>query len=70
MFYVYENWTRDRGRIHRAECSYCNNGKGFQTSDSGRSGRWLPPFQTREDAFKAAEGLGRKDMKPCAVCNP
>lgn len=28
-FYIYENWTHDRVRLHRGNCSYCNEGKVF-----------------------------------------
>jgi hypothetical protein len=28
-FYVYENWTHDRARLHRGECGYCNDGSGL-----------------------------------------
>jgi hypothetical protein len=70
MFYVYENWTHDRGRIHKGECSHCNHGQGKHGTSSERNGRWLPPFDTREEALAKAMALGRADMRPCAVCNP
>lgn len=69
-YYVYENWTRDRGRIHKAECGYCNYGQGIHARDSGKNGRWLPPFEQREEAIKAAAALGHSDMRPCSACNP
>ena len=28
--WIYENWTHDRVRIHRANCGYCNDGRGTQ----------------------------------------
>ncbi len=31
-FYVYENWTHNRARIHRGTCGYCNNGQGTQAT--------------------------------------
>lgn len=31
-FYVYESWTRDRGRIHRSDCGFCNDGQGTQVN--------------------------------------
>lgn len=69
-YYIYDNWTRSRGRVHRAECAICNYGKGFQASDSGRHGQWLGPYEDREVAFKKAASLGRADMRACARCTP
>ena len=68
-YYVYENWTRDRGRIHSGECGHCNHGQGNQPQDSGRNGKWHGPFE-RDAAFVYARGLNKSDMKPCSVCNP
>jgi hypothetical protein len=69
-YYVYENWTRDRGRIHRAECSHCNNGIGMHASDSGQNGKWHGPYSDIKSANEAAQRLRRADMKPCGVCKP
>ena len=30
-FYVYENWTHDRARVHKGECPYCNHGRAAVT---------------------------------------
>jgi hypothetical protein len=67
--YVYENWHRSRGRIHKGECPYCNHGKGVQDEDSGRNGKWHG-FPDRASAFEAAAKLNIREMKPCAVCDP
>lgn len=69
-FFVYENWVRDRGRIHKAECSFCNFGQGRDGKWSNRSGKWHGPFDNRDEAFNAANLLGRREMAPCAVCDP
>jgi hypothetical protein len=69
-FHIYENWHRDRGRVHRSDCSYCNDGKGHQASDSGDNGRWLGPFHDRAVAFRVAEALGRAEMQSCKKCGP
>lgn len=69
-FFVYENWTRDRGRIHRGECPVCNEGRGVRLTDSGKNGRWHGPFTDRDDAFKKAAALKRTDMQPCQRCKP
>ena len=34
-YFVYENWTRNKAVIHRAECSHCNDGRGTHEHDSG-----------------------------------
>jgi hypothetical protein len=68
-YYIYQNWTRSRGRIHRAECPYCNHGKGTQSTDSGKNGKWNG-FDDRDRAFAAAKALVLNDMKPCATCAP
>jgi hypothetical protein len=69
-YYVYENWTRDRGRVHKAECSDCNNGHGKSVVDSGKNGKWHGPFDARDLAFTAAKKLGRTDMRACGKCGP
>jgi hypothetical protein len=30
VFYVYENWTNAFTKVHRRDCAYCNDGRGFQ----------------------------------------
>jgi hypothetical protein len=45
-FWVYENWQRRRMRIHRSDCSYCNNGTGWKPSKSGENGRWHGPYSS------------------------
>jgi len=65
--YIYENWTRKRGAIHHADCSYCNSGEGVQIEDSGRNGKWHGPY-SREEAFcRAATML---NIEPCKTCKP
>ncbi len=69
-YYVYENWTRNRGRIHRADCSACNNGAGIHEQDSGSNGKWHGPFADRDKAYRVAQSLDRAEMRPCLRCNP
>ena len=45
-FYVYENWTHDRARVHRAECRFCNHGRGIQGTNDERNGKWHAPPRT------------------------
>jgi hypothetical protein len=69
-FYVYENWTHDRARVHRADCSYCQQGRGTHGETSDRNGKWHPPFATSEEAFRKAASLRRADTKGCLHCKP
>jgi len=68
-FYLYQNWHRQRGKIHRGECPSCNHGRGIHEVDSGKYGKWLGPF-SREEAFKRAGELGISDMTRCQKCDP
>lgn len=54
-YYVYENWVAEghKVRIHRASCSFCNNGRGIHNTDSTRNGRWHGPFSYVEDIYRS-----------------
>lgn len=66
--WVYENWTHKRARVHRADCSHCNDGRGTQASHSGKNDRWHGPYSDAAFALAAARRLGQDDTKACAVC--
>lgn len=68
-YYIYENWAHDRGRIHRAECGFCNAGQGTQTAVGDRNGSWHSPFDRDAALTKAAE-LNLTDIRGCSICNP
>jgi hypothetical protein len=68
-YFVYENWTHERARIHKSECGYCNDGRGTQAGSSNRNGKWHGPYD-REGAFNAAKRLDRGDTKSCPNCAP
>lgn len=70
LYYVYDCWTRDRGRIHKGECPNCNHGRGFMVEPSGQNGKWHGPFRTRDTAQDFASGLRRTDMAACRKCAP
>lgn len=70
LYYVYDSWARDRGRIHRAECPNCNHGRGMMPTPSTQHGAWHGPFTDREEAFAFAAALGRSDMTACRKCDP
>ena len=55
-FYVYENWTNTFAKVHRGDCPYCNDGRGFQGRGSKTpSGQWLGPFSHSDEAMSAAQ---------------
>lgn len=39
-YYVYESRRNDRVRVHRGECSHCNEGRGTQRGASDDNG-WV-----------------------------
>lgn len=69
-YYVYENWTHDRARVHAGNCGFCNEGVGMHAEDSGANGRWLGPFPDCAAAVAAAHALHRADTGTCNNCNP
>ena len=70
MYWIYENWTHDRARIHAATCGHCNNGEGREAQASDRNGRWLGPFELRADADHRLMRLGRSSSGYCGHCSP
>lgn len=69
-FWVYENWTHKYAAIHRAECSFCNDGRGVHADSSSANGQWLGPFESASEAMTAAEKTGRPDVRRCGICSP
>jgi hypothetical protein len=66
-FWVYRNWIHNRARLHHAECSYCNDGKGTQNAQNATTGEWRP-FENEEDARLFLGSLNYKDSAACGVC--
>lgn len=69
-YWVFENWTHRRARIHDAQCVHCNDGRGLHGGGSGRNDRWHGPFEERSRAFLFADKLNRDDTKKCGTCSP
>ena len=69
-FYVYENWTQDRARVHRAECPFCNHGRGIHGTGNERNGKWHPPLSGRDAAYRFAHSTRRSDISGCGHCAP
>ena len=74
-FYVYENTSTNRARVHKADCGFCNHGEGSRRrrkpkSPGGGNVRWHGPCDTRESAFSTMKRLGKKDIGACSACKP
>jgi HTH-type transcriptional regulator/antitoxin HigA len=69
-YWVYQNWTVDRARVHRGTCSYCNHGLGIHRNSSNRNSEWRGPFTDRAAAFAVMTSLGRTDSRACDNCAP
>lgn len=69
-FFVYENWTRDKAIVHRADCSFCNGGNGLHGSRTTKSSTWHGPFETGQAALAKARACQRGRTESCATCSP
>lgn len=70
-FYVYENWRAQghRTKIHRAECSHCDHGRGQRGGTRAENGEWHGPFSNFNLADNTAiETGGAKSL--CGLCRP
>ena len=67
-FYVYENWTNKRARLHRADCSFCKGGTGTQDSTSNKNGEWHGPFVDVEHARAKLATIEFADKQDCGSC--
>jgi hypothetical protein len=71
QYWVYENWTHDRARVHKSECTFCNDGRGVHAEViDKRNGTWHGPYADRAAAFNDAVKTGRASNRGCAVCDP
>ncbi len=73
QYYVYHNWTVERGgkaRTHLGSCSFCNNGQGIHNTGPTKNGEWLGPFKTKQDALTQARSTGAARVDCCKKCNP
>jgi hypothetical protein len=69
QYWIYENWTHERARLHIGSCSHCNEGKGSQASSSVRNGQWHGPFDNLSEADRTMAALRRSDSSYCSHCN-
>ena len=67
-FWVYEDRIRRRATVHRSDCPYCSDGKGFHHLVSGRvGGEWSGPFFSAGEADSFAVQTERPVHK-CGHC--
>lgn len=59
-YYVYENWVANghKARVHQADCSFCQRGKGVHVQDGAQTGKWHGPFDEISEADEAAVATG------------
>lgn len=69
-FWIYENWTIRKARVHRGSCGFCRDGRGIHAQDSGHNGKWHGPVSDRDVAFAVARNTGQPDTRACGVCAP
>lgn len=69
-YYVYDNWTINKARVHHASCSYCNDGRGIHSNPSGKNSKWHGPFDTVTEADAKAHSLRRVITDHCKSCAP
>jgi len=75
-FYCYENWAHGRsghsGRIHKGNCSHCNDGRGTHGKVKGatENGHWLGAFRTVREAHEKAALNGARVIRTCQICLP
>lgn len=72
--YFYYNYPNRKVTIHKGRCSFCNGGKGAQTTKLGEAnGGWRGPFDTYQSALTEAQIIAQKlNVSPttCRRCNP
>ncbi len=69
-FWIYENFSNKRARIHTGNCRYCNHGAGVGGDAANDDDKWHGPFGTFTEADSAAKALGQGDTRACGVCKP
>jgi hypothetical protein len=67
-FWVYENTIHRKARIHRADCSFCSDGRGLHGGGQTVSGKWFGPFPDLDGAVAAARNTRQDDIRACGVC--
>jgi hypothetical protein len=63
-FWTYENYVHKYARVHRGDCSHCNDGRGSHNAVGSHAGRWIGPFAD----FSHASGASEYECSPCSFC--
>lgn len=66
-YYIYDDASHARARIHRASCRFCNDGEGTRPGEP-TTGEWRGPFDDLAAAETAAQALDLRDTATCRVC--
>ncbi len=65
-YWTYENDVNKYARVHKSECSHCQNGRGSHDAVESRHGRWINKFDDIEAAFK----VSKYSTSACEHCLP
>lgn len=70
-YWVYENWTVKKARIHEGPCPYCNNGQGTDKPKprGAANGEWHGPYASVDRAAVVADRTGQP-VSRCRRCKP
>ena len=68
-YWVYDNRVHGYAKIHRADCSACNDGNGMHPDAGDVAGEWLGPYHSIDEARDDAGRTGR-DVSTCKTCSP
>lgn len=67
-YWIYENWTHDYAKVHRASCSFCNAGHGMHGKSTDINGTWRGPYDDLQGAFADAQAMNRATVSECQIC--
>ncbi len=75
-YFVYENWTNPHARVHKEDCSFCNEGEGIHNTSNQEHGKWTTKsFDTYKEACAEAQAFIKENncedqQYNCAHCHP
>ena len=74
IYFAYENWRANGHvtKVHRHDCSFCNDGKGTAGGTRSDNGQWLSlgECRTPEDALAAARRrVTQGTVRMCGSCS-
>src|SRR5690242_13477659 len=64
-YWVLVNPTSGKVRVHHSSCRYA---EGAGTEQATKHSKWLGPYEDRQEAVAAAEGVGHVDVGECQRC--